>query len=219
MQPNEAMVARALEFFDNSPAYRTLYLSALEFCRERRTESEVIAHIDALRRSASQIRSAGSLVESLVSVGMLEQTILVDGEIYEGTLKELQSDDDVPEDAKVEIFEDTTDMGARVADRMNDVYSVASLVREHPRWMRGFRTVLEACETPDGVSTNDLEGVLKEAGAWETDERTGLPLVYPSYFTSELERVGALEWNGNTWVTSGKGSAALATGDLEDATA
>ena len=224
MQPNEAtlndaVVARALEFFENSPAYRNLYLAALEHCRERTTEADALAFVDGLKHSASQIRSAGSLVESLVSIGLLGQTILVDGEPYAGTLRELQFDDDIPEDASVEIFEQTTDLGIAMCERLDEVYSVATLAAAHPERLRAFLLVLEACSHPEGRSTSELEGVLREADALEIEERTGLPGVYPSYFTGELERVGALEWNGKKWVTTEKGSAALADGDLQDATA
>lgn len=219
MQGNGANVSRAVEFFENSPAYRPLYVAIVDYCREEREENDVVSHVSSLKRSASQIRSAGSLVESLVEVGFLERTILVDGVPYEGSMKDLQFDDEVPEDADVAVFDRSTDIALQACETLQEAYSVATLSAAHPERRPAFRLVLAACEADGGKTTKELEELLTEANALENDERTGLPHVYPSYFTSELERVGALDWNGRSWVTSSQGSAALASGGLQDAIA
>lgn len=210
---NGSVASRASDVrrvLDGSPAYRLLYVGVLEHCRSERPESEALSFIERSKTSACQIRDGGSLLETMLGSGALSRRIVVDGADYDGTLADLQGDETVPPEATVETFVVATDAGLAALEQEKESLSVKTLFDGKPERAGAFAKTLEACSREGGASTGDLFDVLDAEGYLERDPSTGLPRVYPSYFTSELERIGALCWNGKKWAVSERGRAALA---------
>lgn len=205
-----AAVANVRRVLDGSRAYRLLYLDVLEHCREELPEWEAREFVERSKSSSCQIRDAGSLLETLVGSKGLARRIVVDGKDYEGTLSDLQGDETIPPEASVDTFVVTTEAGWVALGQERELLSVRTLLSEKPERKEAFARTLEACSSGEGASTNELFDVLDAEGFLERDPSNGLPRVYPSYFTSELERVGALDWNGKKWAVSERGRVALA---------
>ena len=197
------------ELVERNRAYRALYLAALEFCDRARAEEDAISYLDERPHATYQIQSSEALVASLIKHGGLERTILVDGQPYEGTPAELSSDDSIPEDAKIAQTLQTTVAGRAYREAHGDEARMRELFGSDTPYLPGMKLVLESCRADSGQSTRELQQLLSAAGDLGRDEKTGIELVHASYFTGVLEDAGALEWNGNRWKTTDRGSAAL----------
>lgn len=193
------------ELLERNPTYAALYLQALAFCATQRPEAEVLAHVDEARVSRMQIQSASAIVETLERRGGLARTILVDGEPYAGTQRDLQQDDTVPAEARIEHLLHTTEEGrALLAAQPTADEKLAALLEENPTFAPGFEAVLALC-VGEGKTTRDIQEDLRALGALPKDPRTGVEQVHASFFTGALEKAGALVWKGGRWVTVSAG--------------
>ena len=198
------------ELFARNSAYVPLYRAALSACAQPLTADEAAAAIDAARSGASQIQSAASILETLVRNAGLEMSITVDGEPYEGTMRDLQADESIAADAQVTQTYHATEAGRAVLQATSPQSRIQALIEQNADFTLGFHIVLERSDTPDGVSTRDLQAALREAGALPKDTFTGMETVHASYFTGALENAGALEWKGGRWHTTDAGREAVA---------
>lgn len=196
---------RVRELMEGNPAYRELYGALIEWCAEGRALEEAQAFCEAHRTSKSQILSNAALVDALVRSGGLAQSVLVDGEPYEGTLEELQADETIPEDAAATVTVRATEAGRAAAAAMAEERSFARLVAGQPAREEAFRAVLSWCVEEGGLTTRQLQERLKARNLLETEAARGIDGLHASYFTGSLESVGALAWNGKAWVTTEKG--------------
>ncbi|MBR2836165.1 MAG: hypothetical protein IKE43_10740 [Coriobacteriales bacterium] len=187
------------ELFARNRAYAALYRAVLRACSEYRSLDVLSECIEQQKTSASQIQSAAAIIESLVRNGGLETRVLVNGEVYNGTLRDAQADDSIPQDAVVTQEYKTTQAGVDAVNTYNPESLIDSLIATHPSYELGYYLVLEACEAQDGVSTQELQKILREAGALPQDPVNGVETVHASYFTGALETAGALEWRNGAW--------------------
>lgn len=197
------------QVLEGNPAYRHLYSALVTFCAEERPLEEAQRFCDDRRTSPSQILSASALVDVMVRVGALRQTILVDGVPYEGTLEELQADEAIPEDAVVAVSVRATEAGLSAAAAQCEERSLDRLIADHPHRAAAFHQVVAWC-ADEGRATGELQELLKAADLLETEAARGIDGLHASYFTSALESVGALAWNGRAWIATDEGRAALA---------
>ena len=195
------------ELFERNPAYAPLYAAVLSFCAEERTEAEAMAHVDAARSSTFQIQSSAAVLETLERRGALQRTVLVNGEPYEGTMRDVQEDESIEPDAQVECVLRTTPEGVAVMEAHAPDRQVAALFAEHPGFVGGFKAVLAMCEG-EGRKTSEIQEDLRALGVFPCNPRTGEELVHASFFTGALEKCGALEWKGGRWVTTAAGATA-----------
>lgn len=198
-----------LRAFDRNPAYTEDYLAVLEFCAQERGEDDVIQLCESYRTSPKHIQSAAAIVATLVRVGGLRQTILVDGAPYEGSFESLQADENIPDDAEVIVTLRTLPEGASAAERVREGRVFAKLVESCPHRVESFKLVLTLCAEEGGKSTREIQSALKEANMLEPDPNNGVDGIHASYFTGMLENSGLLVWNGASWIASDRGIATL----------
>lgn len=195
-----------------NPASKKLYVAALEAMKASEGEMDrksLAASLDGVPVPATCTQTSQQIISSLASNGALEEMIYVDGERYEGTLDELREDETIPEDAVVEHRVAVTEAGLMALEHFAPSREIALLFEEKPQHSHAFKKVLKACSCPEGKSGKEVETLFKgDDEALKPSERTGLPTVYPAFFTGELERVGAVEWNG-AWRTTEEGRAFL----------
>ena len=72
---------------------------------------------------------------------------------------------------------------------------------------QGFRLVLNEC-AGEGKTTQELQETLIAAGIVQAGA-LGAQQLHASYFTSKLEKYGALEWSRKRWLTTEKGKEAI----------
>ena len=187
------------ELFARNRTYAPLYRAALNACKEEFCSLETVSQcVEEQRSSASQIQSVPGIVESLVRNGGLETRVTVNGELYKGTLRDAQADQSIPADAVVVQEYKTTAAGIEAAGAYNPDLLVHNLIEQHPEYKLGFYLVLETCAASEGASTQELQQILREAGALPLSPN-GVEAVHASYFTGALEMAGALEWKEGHW--------------------
>ena len=200
-------VLETLRVIDSNPAYRHVFLSVLDYCREERDEEEVIAYTEAAKTAQNQIQKAASIVDTLVDCGALERKLFLDEVQYEGTFEELQVDETISDDAVLTSSLTSTEHALTALAQKQEEYSLERVIAPCPHRADAFLMVLELC-SGEGSSTRELQAALKENGMLETEER-GIDMLHASYFTGTLDSIGALAWNGNRWVASEKGMSIL----------
>ena len=184
----------------HDPAYAMLYAQTLEFCESQLDEADAASYADSLRTSPTQIQSGASMVATLVRRGGLARTILVDGEPYAGTPEQLQADESLPEDSFIEFLVQTTPVGLEAAAAWRSAHGLDALLAEKPQFAEGFTQVLAACRGA-GATTAELQQALERTGVLKPGA-AGAQSLHASYFTAQLERIGALEWEDKRWHTT-----------------
>ena len=207
MEYEKAIVALDI-VMGKEPANEALYASALEFCQDRISEQSAADYVESLKTSVQQIQSGESIITVLIRRGGLDRIVMVDGETYEGTLEDAQQDDSISDDAVIESYVQTTQAGLDVVSSFKQRNTIQSLFGERPQFVPGFIVVLEQCCSEDGKSTNELQDALIDAGIIGPGN-TQSQEIHASYFTSKLERYGALVWDRKRWHTTEKGREAL----------
>ena len=199
------------ELFARNSAYVPLYRAALAACADGELVAEAaVAAVDACRSGAYQIQDAHSILESLVRNGGLESVVLVDGQRYDGTIKDAQADESIAPEASVETVYRTTADGMAMLEATDPAGKTADLIAAKPDLAAAFQLVLDACSAEGGAATRDLQQALRDADALPKDARTGVETLHASYFTGALENAGALEWKGGRWHTTQVGRRATA---------
>jgi len=196
------------ELFERNPAYVPLYTAVLAYCTQERAYEDALEQAESARTSSFQIQSAAAVLETLQRRGGLQVRLLVDGEPYEGTLRDLQADDAVDPQAQVEQLVLTTPQGAALLEAHDSNKLLGALFAQQPGFVGGFKAVLAMCEG-EGKTTAQIQEDLRALGELPCDPRTGVEQVHASFFTGALEHVGALEWKGGRWVTNADATAAL----------
>lgn len=207
MEYSESIVALDI-LLGKEPANQGLYAAALEYCKEKVPEREAVDYVESQKSSVSQIQSGESMIAVLIRRGGLERILMVDGEVYEGTLQDLQEDDSIDDDAEIESFVITTEAGVQVAQAFRVQNSLEALFGEFPQFVPGYTEVLKQCQDPEGKTTNELQEALIAAGIIGPGN-TQAQVIHASYFTSKLERYGALVWDRKRWHITPKGEGIL----------
>jgi hypothetical protein len=207
MEYSEAL-ANLNVLLSRDPAGERLYIDALERCRERIDEQAAADFVDGKRTAIQQIQSGSTIIATLIRRGGLERTILVDGEPYEGDLVQLQTDDNVPDEAVIETYVQTTPAGIDLAAGFRETTTASALFAEFPQFEAGLKKVLDECTAPEGKSTQELQDALIEAGIIGPGN-TQSQIIHASYFTGKLEKYELLVWSGKKWHTTSEGKEAL----------
>lgn len=181
------------------------YLAAIDSAKEETPYGDIISKIEQTPAPKTCTQSPSSVVAALIRKGALVQTVYVDGQLYDGTVNDLQNDESVLDDAVISYAVMSTDIGLEVAGEYTAKRKIAQLFETRPEYARAFTMVLSACSAPGGILRDDLEAMLVEDGdVLRIDPRTGIPTIFPAYFTGELENAGALVWD-KTWQTTQEG--------------
>ena len=190
------------EMVAKNPASRSLFAAALASAREPLSHDELADQLDDVYRPSTCTQTPRSAIGALVRHGGLRETILVDGEPYEGTREDFRNDDAIPEDARVEYLLSTTSAGERLLATISSSSRIQRLFDSRPEHARVFTDVLAFCDTSDGRTRDEIAEYLKGDGdALHVSPQTGFPTVYPAFYTGALEDVGALAWRGRWRLT------------------
>ena len=194
--------------FDRNPAYGRLYAALLLQCQDQVPEENAAAMANALKNSVAQTQDGASIVSTLVRKGGVARTILVDGQVYAGTMADLQSDESIPQEATVEFLIQTTQAGIDAAEAYLRIMSANSLLAQDPQRADGFLLVIKESASPEGSTTAQLQEALIQAGIIKPGIQSAQEL-HASYFTSKLEQHGALVWDRKRWRATQEGRAML----------
>jgi hypothetical protein len=190
------------------PAYIRLFIAALRFCLHPQYSKELVQYLGTIARSASAVQGEHAIIEMLVNNQGLEKTILVDEEPYLGSLSDLQAESGVSDEADIQTKYQTTEEGRAILEAYDPLQRCHELFKTEASHRDGFLFVLDFCNQKKRCAASDLEEGMKGTVYLKQDERTKLPTVYPSYFTTELERVGLLDWD-REWCITESGKEAL----------
>lgn len=138
----------------------------------------------------------------------LAEQVLVDGKPYPGTLEDIQRDESVPEDARVQESLALTDSGRDLLERYAPDATLRALASERPGYADVFQAVLWACDSDGGCTRSELEAQIEQFPQLQPDGK-GQTRVYPQYFLDALESAGGIVWDG-AWRTTDAGRAMLA---------
>lgn len=204
--PAEEAFERFRSLHTNNPAYQELYLHLIKACQEEQERSCAVASLDEFDRPKTATQSSQQIVTMLIECGVIEQRIVVDGELYAGDETLLAEDESIPDDALIQYFVHTTEAGMRALEEFDPLKRIAGLFASKPQHARAFSLVLQAC-SHEPKTQRAIEKLFEgDADALKLDPVMGLPRVYPAYFTGALEQAGALVWKG-TWRTTSEGMA------------
>lgn len=183
------------------PAACILGLFASELVRQR---ADVEAEAAAVWQEA-YCQPVGTMVDVLVRNHALIEEVLVDGEPYEGTLEDLQMDENVPLDAEFEDRLTLTKAGHDLAESIDPNFTMKELINERPHYKAIYTRVLNLCAADEGASREAVEAAVEQDGRVNNPEGKR---VYPQYFMDALESAGGIEWHG-AWKTTAAGKKVL----------
>lgn len=149
-------------------------------------------------------QGVAATIDMLVRDGAIDQSILVQGEPYAGTLDDLQVDEAVPDDADVSVRIALTERGAALRDAYTPAATLQALLDERPQYAEVFEALLWACSNDEGCSRAAIESQINAMPQVQSAQ----PRVYPQYFIDALESAGGIAWDG-AWRTTPEGRALL----------
>lgn len=152
-------------------------------------------------------QTPGAIIDVLVRGGSMAACSFVNGEPYEGTLEDMQLDENVPDDAVAEVRLSLTDEGRALRTAYEPERTVAELLESRPQYDEVFRSVVSSCDTEAGATLPALEALIAAFPVTGGTEKTK---VYPQYFIDALETAGAITWDG-AWRTTAAGRSLLAS--------
>lgn len=190
---------------EHNPLLKKPLLAVLALAEQHGDVDRAALEQDALAAWEDAYRqSPSACVDILVRKGALVERILVDGEPYDGTLEDLQLDENVPDEASAESRLSLTVDGRALLDAYAPEHTLQALFAGKPHYKEVFLAALRACTTETGASRVDLERVI---GA-QLAPADGAQRVYPQYFIDALEAAGGIAWSG-AWHTADAGAAVI----------
>lgn len=196
-QGGEQSYDKLVSVINENPASKKLVFAALEAAGAQVDRSVLVARLSELPRVRTCMQTPQTVISLMVNYGALNETILVDGIPYEGSLDDLQDDETVLEDAEISYLIETTAMGQRLLEDNAAHTVIARLFTDRPQHAETFLKVLQFCNVEEGRPMKQIEAYLEQdAEALGVNPETGFPAVYPAYFTTALEEAGAMEWDG-----------------------
>lgn len=154
-------------------------------------------------------QSPAVCVDILVRNGALAEQLLVNGEPYDGTLDDLQTDETVPDDAVADVRIEITDAGHALVEAHEPDATLRALIRNKPEYRDVFAAVLDACSAAEGATRAELERIINGFPQLQPDPATQRTRVYPQYFIDALETAGGIAWRGS-WRITDAGATAIA---------
>lgn len=177
---------------------RTVLAIAAQHASENRQVLEACA---AEAWDDTYVQSPAVSVDILVRNGALTEELFVNGEPYEGTLADLQTDEAVPEDAVAESRITITDTGCELLDQYAPDKTLSTLLATKPAYHDVFAAALNACNAAEGATRADLERIINAFPQLQPDPATQRTRVYPQYFIDALEAAGGIAWDGSWRIT------------------
>lgn len=202
----EAPTPEAVRYFlSREPQKRELYYAALRTVAEADGpfalhRPDLTGAMAACPQAASMHQSLGTLVDALVTQGLLEAR--EPEPVYDEA-----ADEEIVDRARTTYA--LTEAGRAATDDFAPASRLAALLAEEAEHGEQFRKLLAFCsEAPR--TRQDIDGLLNDyCAAIPTKFSVAAQGLYPSYFTDRLEKCGALVWQ-NGWRTTEAGRSLLA---------
>lgn len=196
----EGRVAAIMKLMDN-PNFREIYFAILDFCREQRGFGAVEDMVGMLPEFAYCAQNQYRLIVNLEDADALERLELDEyGAVVTGGMKEGLTEDEV-DDLVADYAFVVTGAGRAACEKMRPSRRMEELMGMFPKRVKTYCQVLEFCKEPRAF--REIDALLKGSGALKAgsvNTATGVPL-QSSAFIDQLERSGALVWNGSWNVT------------------
>lgn len=205
---------------EHNPSLKRPILTMLDtVARMADEERSVIERAAAESWSSAFRQSPQAVCDVLVRNGAIEETLLVNGAPYEGSIEDVQLDENIDETAVVESSLCITDAGCAILEDYASEQTLRALYEQRPHYAPVFDAVIAACIENDGCDRAALEqvieaalvsnpGVLAHGG--EASQR-----VYPQYFMDALESAGGICWQG-LWRATQSGASVLEADQSDD---
>ena len=132
--------------------------------------------------------------------------IVVDGQVYDGTLEDIQRDESVPLEAEVSDGISITEAGRDLAASLDPDFTMRALLADRPHYRDVFARVISVCAAADGASREAVEQAVEQDGNVVSPDGKR---VYPQYFMDALETAGGIVWDG-AWRATQAGLRAIA---------
>lgn len=207
----DATATQFVKILNDNPAARSLYRALVEHALEPVDRNELAQQAEGFPRPATFVQTIQGALSTLVRVGALEETVLVNNVPYEGTRDELMDDDAISDEDEIAFTVRATEGGRQALELTEPAREIAALFAAKPQHQRAFSQVLNACAEPGGKTGREIDALLEgDRDALKYDARTDCPTVYPAYFTGALEEAGALVWDraAGVWKATAAGLAA-----------
>lgn len=147
-------------------------------------------------------------IDVLVRNAALDEQIFADGHIYDGTVEDMQLDENMPEGVVVESRLTITAVGRELLEKYAVDTTLRVLLEEKPQYAEVYEAILRECDKADGCDRVSLERVINDFSWLQPDSQTQQTTVYPQYFIDSLETAGGIVWQGS-WRTTDAGKAIL----------
>lgn len=196
----------AIDLIEHNPLLKHSVLYILDSVRNDPEASrvEIEARAQAVFEGQTSFpQTPTTIVDILLRNGALTETIIVNGEPYDGSLEDIQMDTEIEDDAVIEQYLSLADIGSELLVEYGGDKKLRELFASKPQYTDVFTKILEACVTPEGCSRAELEQIIDAMPQLAPDER-GQKNIYPQYFIDSLETVDGIVWQGS-WHTTETG--------------
>lgn len=209
LEPARERIARLL---DEMPGQRRVLMGIVDFCREERTAEEVDERVAELKSHAYSVYEPVTLRELLEGAGAL---------VYEGQDRDGGQDAAEVHTETVSVSEEEYAMGflevaptqpgvwrateeglAAVAENA-DAVRTAQLLADEPQYREVYLSMIEAVADGRPHTAKEMDERFNDLPQLQQPRR------YAGFFTSHLEKSGAIEWAGG-WVATEAGRALVA---------
>jgi hypothetical protein len=133
---------------------------------------------------------------------------LLDGQQYRGNFADLQTDEQVTDDALVERRVQITAQGKALLAECDSQTEITNLLNQNSKHKNIYQKILKACTAEQGCTRDTLEETLCAIPSLHIDAQAGVMDIYPQYFLDNLEKADGLVWR-ETWRTTEAGRAVI----------
>lgn len=195
-----------IELIEHNPLLKGPLLEVLRLVEKNplapRTEIEDSADFSNIASSLKQ--TPATIVDILLRNEALEESVYVNGELYELSMQDIQTDESVDDDAEIEQYLSLTDIGSELIDEYGGNKKLYELLADKPQYADVYIKMIETCNDPSGCSRSDLEQAINTLPPLMPDPATGIKAIYPQYFIDSLETAGGIVWR-DSWYTTDAG--------------
>lgn len=196
---------------DNNPLLKRPILTALQISENNQNWSrkDLEKAVEVALENVTVKQSPSTIVDILLRNGGLDEQILLNGAPYEGSMEDLQTDEQVDDDAEVERTIYITASGSALLSEYNSGVRLQCLLSQHPEHREIYLKLLRTCMSPEGCSRSSLETLLSTEATLQRDKPSGAMDIYPQYFLDTLEEVDGIYWQSSAWKTTETGRAVV----------
>lgn len=212
VQPEIPAAQRIAKLLDEMPGQRRVLMGIVEFCREARTAKEVDARVTELKSHAFSVYEPVTLRELLESAGALA---------YEGEDREGGEDADEVHTETVSVSDEeyamgflevaptqpgvwrATEEGLEAVAENADAVRTVQLLADEPQYRDVYLAMIAAVADGHAHTAKEMDERFNDLPQLQQPRR------YAGFFTSHLEKCGAIEWAGG-WVATEAGRALVA---------